>query len=173
MDRSVFTREFASLLACPYERTPLTHDDRVLRCPNGHAFPIVDDVPVLLRSDVPQTIGLAGNSLREAWADVEGRNTDHWFVDTLGISDEQKNGVRMATCCCGDVDPVVSYLVAATNGMLYKHVVGLLRDYPIPEIRLADGQGKVLLDVGCSWGPWLGSAAECIESVQANDLPCR
>jgi SAM-dependent methyltransferase/uncharacterized protein YbaR (Trm112 family) len=159
MNRSGVTREFASLLACPYERTPLTRDDRVLRCPNGHAFPIVDDVPVLLRSDVRQTIGLAGNSLGEAWADVEGRNTDHWFVDTLGISDEQKNGVRMATCR-GDVDPVVSYLVAATNGKLYKHVVGLLRDYPIPEIRLADGQGKVLLDVGCSWGRWSIAAAK-------------
>ena len=91
--------EFESLLACPYERTPLTRDDSVLRCPNGHTFPVVDDIPVLLRSDVPQTIGLASNSLKVAWADVEGRNADPLFVDTLGISDEQKNGVRLAASC--------------------------------------------------------------------------
>ncbi len=48
----------------------------------------------------------------------------------------------------------MSYLVAATSGILYKHAVGRLHDYPIPEIRLADGQGKVLLDIGCSWGRW-------------------
>ena len=152
--------EFASLLACPYERTPLTRDERVLRCPNGHAFPIVVDVPVLLCSDVAQTIGLASNSLKVAWADVEGRNADPLFVDTLGISDEQKNGVRIAASRGYDVDPVVSHLVAATNGILYKHVVGLLHDYPIPEIRLSDGKGKTLLDVGCSWGRWSMAAAK-------------
>jgi SAM-dependent methyltransferase len=152
--------EIASLMVCPYDGLPLSRGDRVLRCPNKHAFPIVDDVPVLLRSDVPHTIALASNSLREAWADVEGRNADPWFVDTLGISDEQKNGVRMAASCGDDVDPVVSHLVAATNGILYKHVVGLLHDYPIPKIRLAAGQGKVLLDIGCSWGRWSMAAAK-------------
>src|SRR5262249_23267487 len=117
----VFMNEFESLLACPYEWTPLTRDERVLRCPNGHIFPVVGDVPVLLRSDVPQTIGLASNSLKLAWADAEGRNADPLFVDSLGISDEQKNGVRIAASRRYDVDPVVSHLVSATNGILYKH----------------------------------------------------
>src|ERR1019366_449150 len=123
--------EIASLLVCPCDHLPLSRDGRVLKCPNEHAFPIVGDVPVLLRSDVPQTIGLANNSLREAWADAEGRNADPWFVDTLGISDEQKNGVRMAASRGDDVDPVVSHLVAATNGILFKQVIVLLHDYPI------------------------------------------
>jgi SAM-dependent methyltransferase/uncharacterized protein YbaR (Trm112 family) len=152
--------EIASLLVCPCHGLPLSLGGRVLRCPNGNAFPIVDGVPVLLRSDVAQTIGLASNSLREAWADVEGRNADPWFVDTLGISDEQKDGVRIAAARGDDVDPVVSHLVAATNGILYKHVVGRLDGYPIPEIRLADGQGKVMLDIGCSWGRWSMAAAK-------------
>jgi SAM-dependent methyltransferase len=121
---------------------------------------MVDEVPVLLRGDVPQTIGLASHSLKQAWADVEGRNADRWFVDTLGITDEEKNGVRTAAGCDENVDPVVSHLVAATNGLLYKHLLGHLSDYPLPDIRLADGQGKVLLDVGCGWGRWSMAAAK-------------
>jgi SAM-dependent methyltransferase/uncharacterized protein YbaR (Trm112 family) len=160
MSLGVLAGEIESLLACPCDGTLLTGDGRVLRCPNGHAFPIVSDVPVLLRSDVPQTIDLASNSLREAWADVEGRNADPWFVDTLGISEEQKNGVRRAASRGENVDPVVSHLVAATNGLLYKHLIGLLNDYPIPDIRLANGQGKVLLDIGCSWGRWSMAAGK-------------
>ena len=134
MSLGVFEGEIESLLACPCDGLPLSRDGRVLKCPNEHKFPIVGDVPVLLRSDVTQTIGLASNSLREAWADVEGRNADPWFVDTLGVSQEQENSVKAASR--GDVvDPVVSQLVAATNGILYKHLVGLLHDYPIPEIQ--------------------------------------
>ena len=123
---SIGANEIASLLACPYDGLPLSRDGRVLKCPNEHAFPIVDDVPVLLRSDVSQTMAWPVPRCRHAWADVEGRNDDPWFVDTLGIADEQKNGVRMAASRGYDVDPVVSHLVAATNGILYKHVVGLL-----------------------------------------------
>jgi SAM-dependent methyltransferase len=79
----LFASKIASLLACPCDGMPLTRDGRVLRCSDGHAFPIVDDVPILLRGDVPQTIG-----------------------------------------------------------------------HPIPDIRLPQGQAKLLLDVGCSWGRW-------------------
>lgn len=157
---SIGANEITSLLVCPCDSLVLSRDGRVLKCINGHEFPIVADVPVLLRSDVPQTIELANASLRHAWADVEGTNADGWFVETLGISDEQKQGVRMAASRGEDVDPVVSHLVAATNGILYKPVVGLLHNYPIPDIRLADGQGKVLLDIGCSWGRWSMAAAK-------------
>src|SRR5262249_51324816 len=155
-----FTGELGSLLACPCDDTLLRGDGRVLRCSKGHAFPIVGDVPVLLRSDVTQTIDLANNSLKDAWADVEGRNADPLFVDTLGISDEEKTSVHMAASRGDDIDAVVSHLAAATNGILYKHLVGHLKDYPIPNIRLAGGQGKVLLDIGCSWGRWCMAAAK-------------
>ena len=142
-------------------RRPATfRDGRVLQCPNEHEFPIVDDVPVLLRSDVPQTIGLASTSLQHAWADVEGKNTDAWFVETLGISNEQKQSVRMATFRGGAMDPVVSHLVGATNGILYSRLIGCLHEYPIPEVRLPEGKGKTLLDVGCSWGRWSIAAAK-------------
>jgi SAM-dependent methyltransferase/uncharacterized protein YbaR (Trm112 family) len=157
---NIGANEIASILACPYDGLSLSRGGRVLKCTNEHKFPIVGDVPVLLRSDMPQTIGIASASLRCAWADVEGKNADCWFVETLGISDDEKQGVRTAAFRSGDVDPVVSHLVAATNGILYKNAVGCLHDYPIPEIRLAGGQGKILLDIGCSWGRWSMAAAK-------------
>jgi hypothetical protein len=57
---------------------------------------------------------------------------------THGIPDEEKPA-RIVASRGDDVDPVVPYLVAATNGILYKHPMGLLHDYPISEIRLAGG----------------------------------
>jgi SAM-dependent methyltransferase/uncharacterized protein YbaR (Trm112 family) len=157
---SIGANDIASLLVCPYDGLSLSQDGCILNCPKEHLFPIVDGVPVLLRHDVSQTIGLASNSLRHALADVEGRNDDPLFVDTLGITDKQKNEMRMDLARDEDVDPVVSYLVAATNGNLYKRVVGHLRDYPIPEIRLPSAKSKVLLDVGCGWGRWSIAASK-------------
>jgi SAM-dependent methyltransferase len=57
------------------------------------------------------------------------------------------------------IDPIVSFLVGATNGIAYKHLRGRLSDYPIPELRLPTANGKVLLDVGCNWGRWCIAAA--------------
>src|SRR5204863_8472237 len=36
---------------------------------------------------------------------------------------------------------------------------GVLDRYPIPVLRLPDGGGRRLLDVGCSWGRWSMAAA--------------
>ena len=41
-----------------------------------------------------------------------------------------------------------------TNGNLYRHLEGKLARYPIPEIRLPPGNGRMLLDVGGGWGRW-------------------
>ena len=53
----------------------------------------------------------------------------------------------------------MNFLVAHTNGILYKHLVGALTSYPIPEIELPTADGERLLDVGCSWGRWCIAAA--------------
>ena len=57
------------------------------------------------------------------------------------------------------IDPVVAYLIAATNGLMYRHLIGRLESYPIPDIDLPPGEGRTLLDVGCSWGRWSLAAA--------------
>lgn len=140
-------------LACPHDGASLHQDGIWLSCPHGHRFPVVDDVPVLLRDDVLQTIGIASQSLRLARLHVEGSNDDPYFTDTLGLSDDERRQVRAAiTAKEVGVDPVVSYLVGATNGILYKHLIGSLSDYPIPNLPLPAASGEWLLDIGCSWG---------------------
>jgi hypothetical protein len=59
----------------------------------------------------------------------------------------------------GEVDPVVSYLVGATSGSGYVHLIGNLATYPIPNIPVGSGDGELLLDVGSGWGRWSVSAA--------------
>jgi hypothetical protein len=113
---SMGANEITSLLVCPCDSLELSGDGRVLKCPNGHEFPMVGDVPVLLRSDVPQTIDLASASLRHAWADVEGKNADGWYVETLGISIAQRvsgKAIRVDTAPRRPADPPV--LVGAAD----------------------------------------------------------
>jgi SAM-dependent methyltransferase len=57
------------------------------------------------------------------------------------------------------VDAAVTYLVAATNGLAYTHLVGGLAEYPIPVLRLPPGNGRTFLDLGCNWGRWSIAAA--------------
>jgi SAM-dependent methyltransferase len=135
-------------------------DQGYLSCKAGHRYPVVGGIPVLLIDEVQQTIGLASRSIEEAWRCVkEPKECDEWHVSTLGISEQEKAGV-MRTVDEGQwkVDPVVQFLVGATSGYMYKHLIGALGSYPIPELRLPEGYGKVFLDLGCSWGRWCVAA---------------
>lgn len=143
-------------LACPRHATRLSEIGSALSCEAGHQYPVVEDVPVLLE-DGPQTMQLADNSLRQA---QQRFSQDPYYVDTIGISEDEKVQLRERLGKTGGgIDPVVSFLVSATNGMAYQHLVGTLPEYPIPELRLPPGNGRVLLDVGCNWGRWCMAAA--------------
>ncbi|HTP69571.1 MAG TPA: methyltransferase domain-containing protein [Dongiaceae bacterium] len=52
------------------------------------------------------------------------------------------------------VDPFVNDWIVNTNGNLYRPLRGRLPRYPIPEWPLPPGNGKTLVDIGCSWGRW-------------------
>lgn len=149
-------------LACPIDHSVLTGAADALCCVQGHRYPVVEGVPVMLRTDVAPTISLAAASLRRAVGEEVDVRSPALHLESLGISDDEKLGVlaRAATATPGSVDPVVAYLVAATNGLMYKHLIGGLHAYPIPEITLAPGGGRRLLDVGCSWGRWTVAASE-------------
>jgi SAM-dependent methyltransferase len=54
---------------------------------------------------------------------------------------------------------LVTYIIVATNGLMYRHLVGNLDSYPIPDLRLPDGNGQRFLDLGCNWGRWCIAAA--------------
>jgi SAM-dependent methyltransferase len=101
-----------------------------------------------------------------AWASIaraEGRagvtdeRAPRFFLESLGISEEEKQQVvDLISSGKGKIDPVVSLLLSGTCGNAYVHRRGDpgLGEYPIPRIELPAGEGRLLLDVGCNWGRW-------------------
>jgi SAM-dependent methyltransferase/uncharacterized protein YbaR (Trm112 family) len=146
-------------LVCPLDRQPLREDGPSLSCAGGHSYPIVDGVPVMLVSGAAQTIDLANASLGRAHATMRDERAPELFLESVGISEEEKQGVLELARKGGTIDPVVAHLVAATNGLMYRHLIGTLDCYPVPEIPLPPGEGRRLLDVGCSWGRWTIAAS--------------
>lgn len=114
----------------------------------------------MLLDEVPETLGVMSASAAQARKGREGDDPNDLFLETLGISAEERQGIaRLAARGDAKVDPVVSFLVAATNGLMYRQLVGKLGAYPIPELPLPGASGKTLLDIGCSWGRWCIAAA--------------
>lgn len=127
----------AANLVCPRDRLRLELAGNTLLCAADHEYPVVDGIPVLLVSEREATHASCWVSLDEAAA---GRTGD---VEPLGEG----------------IDPRVADVIGATCGYLYRHLIGRLPRYPIPELRLPEGDGKLFLEVGCSWGRWCFAAA--------------
>ena len=144
-------------LACPRHHLGLAVDASVLTCPKGCTYPVVDGVPVMLLDDRRQTMDLASESLRQSTRPgAEGE----LYIDSLGLNDQEKEAiVQLAASATARVDPVVSFLVGATNGIAYKHLIGRLNEYPIPDLRLPPSDGQIFVDLGCNWGRWCIAAA--------------
>src|SRR5688572_3620225 len=92
-------------LACPSDHLPLTRRGDELFCENGHVYPIIEDIPVLLRRDVPPT--------HRAFGDTQYglENPESLEPDVRGA---------------GTVDLFVQQAIAATGGYLYKPLMGNL-----------------------------------------------
>lgn len=141
-------------LACPKDREPVHAAGTELVCESGHRFPVVDGVPVMLDDALPPAMAGVEGSLRRARGEVTDERAPGLYLESLGISDEEKRGVVDLARRGGPIDPVVAYLVAATNGLLYRRLVGRLDRYPLPDLPLPAGEGRLLVDVGCGWGRW-------------------
>lgn len=149
-------------LVCPLDRSPLSYRDGSLVSQAGQKYPVVDGVPVMLIAEAEQTIGVATSSLARAWGENVGVDlrASHLYLESLGISEAEKEGlVRLARSGGAEIDPVVAYMIGATSGITYKHLIGTLSEYPIPDLRLPDSDGGLLLDLGCNWGRWSIAAA--------------
>jgi SAM-dependent methyltransferase len=136
---------------------PLADLGSCLGCPEGHQYPVVDGIPVLIDQG-PQTIWVAEKSLEHGWHREEYEKRDPYHLGTMVSQREQDNFQNLLSRVNG-VDPVVSLLVAATNGIAYTHLIGALENYPIPQLRLPPGNEELLLDIGCNWGRWSIAAA--------------
>lgn len=160
MERVAVDIKLLELLVCPRHGTRFFEAGSSLHCEEGHHYPIVDDVPVLLDSG-PQTLWVAERSLKEASCPGQGAAEDPYFLDTIGISERERNELkeRVRRPSGGPVDPCVSFLIGATNGIAYKNLIGKLTEYPIPELRLPPANGELFLDIGCNWGRWCIAAA--------------
>jgi SAM-dependent methyltransferase len=118
----------------------------------------VNGVPVFLLAEKEQTIGIAAKALNAAENNVGAP----LYVDTLGLSEDEKREIERDWFAGGKidpVDPVISYLIGATSGLGYINLIGRLKSYPIPDIPVGSGNGELLLDMGSSWGRWSVSAA--------------
>src|SRR6478672_10083044 len=80
-------------LACPRDGERVARAGNEVLCPHGHRYAIVDNVPVMLRDDVEQTLWVADQSLRQARG-----------LEKLDASGESE----------GEVDGFVQGIVAAT-----------------------------------------------------------
>ena len=147
--------DLLAVLCCPVDRSDLVDAGESLVCRDGHAYPIVEGVPILLLADKEQTIGIARASLAASHAS----GAAPLYLDTLGLSEGEKQGIAATWRRDSPVDAVISFLIGATSGWGYKDAIGRLDAYPIPRLPLPAGQGRRLLDVGCSWGRWTVSAA--------------
>jgi ubiquinone/menaquinone biosynthesis C-methylase UbiE/uncharacterized protein YbaR (Trm112 family) len=141
--RSVDAR-LLEFIVCPRDRSTLRESGRELVCEQGHSYGVVDGVPVLLVEEVPFTHCDAQRALAATRADVP---------------------LLMPAPVGVEIDPFVNKWIAATNGALYRHLEGQLQEYPIPNLRLPPGGGRLFLEIGCSWGRW------CIAAARAGYRP--
>lgn len=133
-------RSLAEILVCPRDKLALREAPGRVVCPNGHSYAVVEGIPILLLSETPQT-------------HIEGSRSLE--VAQLGEAAE----LPQFNVAPHEIDPFVQKAIGATNGSLYQHLVGKLTEYPIPKLRLPPGEGKLFLEIGCSWGRWCLAAA--------------
>jgi ubiquinone/menaquinone biosynthesis C-methylase UbiE/uncharacterized protein YbaR (Trm112 family) len=127
-------------LACPRDKKPLHHTGERLSCPSGHSYPVFDGIPVMLVDDVETTHDYITKTLEKVAAG----------------GDQSQNGTPTGST----IDEFVQAEIPYTSGNLYFSVQHKLTRYPIPETRLAPGNGERLLDIGCNWGRWSIAASK-------------
>ena len=133
------------ILACPRDTSALTENNGLLICESGHKYHLIDGIPIMLLDDVKQTHPISLKSLSEAKALRVNENVNNFSREDINY-----------------IDPYVQEMIAGTNGIMWKPIIGKLKHYPIPRIPLNDctGKEKLLLDIGCGWGRWSISSAK-------------
>lgn len=127
-------------LVCPRDHAPLVESGDHLTCDHGHQYRLADGIPILFTDNEP-THWEFECAKPEA---VEQALADDRHVRSLNAA----------------VDPYIQNWLVYTSGNLYRKVSKNLTRYPIPSLRLAEGNKKLFLDVGCNWGRWSIAAGQ-------------
>ena len=144
-----------AILECPRDHSALRVEGGTLCCDHGHRYPVVDGIPVFLLAEKAATIDIAAASLAAA----ENGTGGPLYLETLGLSNDERRGIEKDWDKSSKIDAAISYLIGATSGLAYVNLIGRLQDYPIPEIPIDRGNGGLLLDIGSNWGRWSLAAA--------------
>jgi SAM-dependent methyltransferase len=124
-------------MICPRDGTRLEARSMQLVCAQGHEYPVVAGVPVLVAPDLAPTQPGYWSSRSEV---------------------ERVRATAAEPLAPDEVDPYVGELLVGTHGNLYRGVT--VTRYPIPSFPLEPSGGRrLLLDVGCNWGRWSFAAA--------------
>lgn len=129
-------------LVCPRDKQLLEYSDNKLTCSENHIYPVIEEIPIMLVNDVV--------------------TTHDYIKQTLEIVNNRqkvKSGIDLTSNKQNEIDEFVQKELPYTSGNLYWTLQNHLTRYPIPEIRLPEGNGERLLDVGCNWGRWTIAAA--------------
>ena len=143
-------------LVCPVDGLRLRLEGAFLISECGRRYPVVEGMPVMLLNDVVETIGVARVSLDLALAIASGESVAAapLYVETLGITDNERANTRILHAMGGEYDAVVATMIGATSGIAYKHLIGGQVPYAIPTFRFPATAPGSLLDIGCNWGRW-------------------
>lgn len=135
--RSAFDPWLVQQLVCPRDKQRLVLGANSLMCSAHHEYPIVDGIAVLLLAEAKQTHPAASQSLQAV-------------RESIGCPLPQQRLPQSF------VDAFVQREIAGTNGIMYRSLIGNLREYPIPTLLLSppDREAALFLDLGCGWGRW-------------------
>ena len=148
---------FYKLLICPVDKNSLIQKDSYLVCESNHKYPIVNGVPVILLGDACPTLWVSRKSWEVANNFIERSDlVEPYFIETLGLSNEERTALKEITInkpYPRGLEAIVTSLLGAACGNLYKGIKCDLTRLPIPTLPLSKNSG-LLLDIGCNWGRW-------------------
>ena len=113
--------ELLKLLVCPRDKQSMSDEGDYLVCSNEHHYRVVEGIPILLVAEAHQTHIEGDRALLVAEGDLSHAPL---LKLTLGAD---------------EIDPFVKNSIGATNGGLYQSLVGNLKAYPIPDLRIPPG----------------------------------
>lgn len=126
------------ILACPRDGQSVIPRNGLLECPEGHVYPLVHGIPVMLIEETTPTHGAIAETLSRL----------------RGQSWNQEAGQRLK-----GIHPFVLDELVKTCGNMYQRIKEL-HDYPIPRLPISpEIEGATLIDIGSNWGRWSFSAA--------------